>query len=95
MTDREMELRLQIYMDDLKELTATGAGRRFFAQLFDEGGCLLPNCKNNADVYRLAGRQEFAWKIWRDLHAANPEASLEIFDTLMQPISQEQENNDE
>ncbi|MCC8189343.1 MAG: hypothetical protein LIP77_01730 [Planctomycetes bacterium] len=86
MTGDGAALRLAQYRADLAELADTDAGQRFFAQLFAESGCLASVHRQSAEVYRLSGVQAFGLAIWRDLHAANPEASAEIFDALMSPI---------
>lgn len=93
MTDEEKQAQLDVetYYDDLRALSSTDAGKRFFVYLLHQTGCLRAITKTNAEVYKLAGVQAFGLRLWRDLHAASPDASLDIFDSLMTPEEHQEE----
>lgn len=82
----------QVYANDLRDIAATDAGKRFFARLFKGTRCLDGIYAKSADVYSATAKQAVGINIWRDLHVANPEASMAIFDDLMTPLQETQDD---
>lgn len=68
---------------EMRDVLSTSAGRAVFLRVLDKAGVLSSVDKTSAEVYRQAAQQEFGLDVLKRMYEAHPEASTEVFQTLM------------